>query len=326
MANLSTLIQNKKGLARSIVTKFTESNLDAGVIYYYGSADWGNTACCFCWKPPGNGTAVIEIWGAAGSGSTMCCCGIGLPGNPGAYAKKTISVTANSYICGQIGCAIGGQVLCFAGCAGPTTLTICLGTGTTCSCMCAEGGRSGFAICSTTAGSPLTCYAACNFCTTNQSAGCGIVCNIGSTFSFLPTAYGGDINCGGGFSCLYIGSCDTVNWHCFSANVRLPAGIISATQQNVCVPYTCASGSPFGGAGTDNYYTALAGLGRQPTSGGTYRSCWSSSQYCGCYEAQSCKMLLPAAIPGLGPTTCASVRDVGMRGGNGKVKIRYIGA
>lgn len=325
MANLSTLIQNKKAVARTIVDNFVESNLEEGRIYLYSSGDANGIPCCFCWKSPGTGTAVIEIWGGAGSGSNMCCCGIGLPGNPGAYAKKTISVTANSYVLGFLGCSLGGQTLCFRGCATPTTVTICLGTASTCSCMCAEGGMSGFAICSTTSGSPLTCFNACNFCVTNQSAGCGIVCNIGSTFSWLPSAYGGDVNCGGGFSCLYVGSCDTANWHCFSANVRISAGILSTTQQNVCVPYTCSTGTPFGGAGTDNYYAALSGIGRSPTSGGTYRYCWSSGQYCGCYEAQSCILLLPAAIPGLGPTPCASVRDGGMRGGMGKVKIRYSG-
>ena len=324
MANLSTLIKNKEGLARSLLNTI-ETNLEQGRIYLYSGGETTGITCGFCWKSPGTGTAVVEIWGAAGSGSMMCCCGIGLPGNPGAYSKKTISVTANSFITGTVGCSTGGQTLCFRGCSGPTAITICLGTAGTCSAMCAQGGMSGFALCSTTAGSPRACFASCNFCTTDLGSGTGIVCNIGSTMTFLPTATGGDVNCGGGFSCLYVGSCNTAQWHCYSANVRLPAGILSTTQQNVCVPFTCSSGSPFGGAGNDNYYTALASLGRAPSSGGVYKYCWGSGQYCGCYEAQSCVLMLPAAVPGLGATVCDSVRDGGQRGGMGKVKIRYVG-
>lgn len=325
MANLSTLIKNKEGLARSLVNNFVETNLESGRIYLYSGGDITGISCGFCWKSPGTGTAVVEIWGAAGSGSMMCCCGIGLPGNPGAYSKKTISVTASSFITGTVGCSTGSQTLCFRGCAGPTAITICTGGAGTCSCMCAQGGMSGFAICSTTSGSPLTCFASCNFCTTNQCNGCGIVCNTGSTFNFLSQSYGGDINCGGGFSCLYIGACDTQNWQCFSANVTIPAGILSTTQQRVCVPFTNSSGSSSGGAGNDNYYTALALLGRSPTSSGIYRYCWASGQYCGCYETQSCILMVPPAIPGLGATVCAGVRDGGQRGGMGKVKIRYVG-
>lgn len=326
MANLSSLIENKKGLARARLTlPFNEINLDEGRVYMFSGGDTGVIGCQFCWKPPGTGTATIEIWGAAGSGSNMCCCGIGLPGNPGAYSKRTINVTTSSFVSGNVGCSTGGQVLCFRGCASPTMITICGGSAGTCSCMCAQGGMSGYAICSTISGSPRACFAACNFCTTDLSSGTGIVCNIGSSFTFLPQAFGGEYNCGGGFSCLYIGSCDTSAWNCFAANVTLPAGILSTTQQSVCVPYTNGTGSPFGGAGTDNYYTALATLGRSPTQGGIYRKCWASSQYCGCYESQSCVLMLPAAIPGLGSTPCSSVRDGGQRGGTGKVKIRYVG-
>lgn len=322
MANLSTLIENKKGIARSIVD-LPETNLEKGTIYLFAGTEYGVFNNGFCWKAPGNGRATIEIWGAAGSGALMCCCGIGLPGNPGAYAKRTVNVTASSFVCGNIGCAPGTAGLCFTGCGGPTNITVCTSN---CICMCAQGGLGGFATCNNGGSSSLTCFNACNFCITNISNGCGIVCNIGSTFSWLPSAFGGEINCGGGFSCLYIGSCNPSDWHCFSANVRLPAGIISTTQQDVCVPYTCASGSPFGGAGNDNYYTALSAFGRSPTGGGTYRSCWNGSQYCGCYETQTCIPFLPAAIPGLGATPCSGVRDGGIRGGSGKVKITYISA
>jgi len=321
MANLSTLIDNKKQTAKSAIVGDWETNLETGRVYLYAGSEVGLFSCGFCWQSPGAGTAVIEIWGAAGSGSHMCCCGIGLPGNPGAYAKRTVSVTGSSFVCGNIGCAPAGQILCFRGCSGPTTVTVCAGT---CSCMCAQGGMGGFAICNTTAGSPLTCFATCNFCTTNQTNGCGIVCNIGATFTFLASAFGGTINCGGGFSCLYVGDCNTASWPCFSASVRLPAGLLATTQQDVCVPYSNFTASPGEGAGTDNYYTALAALGRSPTGAGTYRYCWANGQYCGCYEAQSCMSLLPSTIPGLGSTPCAGVRDGGMRGGNGKVKITYI--
>lgn len=321
MTTLSTLIGKKAALfAGNVPTN--ETDLEQGSVYIFSTSDRGTSTCGFCWKPPANGTAVIEIWGAAGSGSNMCCCGIGLPGNPGAYAKKTVSVTTTDWICITPGCSIGSQTLCFRGCAGPTTATICLSSG--CSCLCAEGGMSGFAICSSTSGSPLNCFAACNFCTTTISGGCGIVCNIGSTFTFLPSAFGGDINCGGGFSCLYVGDCNTANWCCFSANVRIPAGIISSTQQDICVPFADATASPMGGAGTDPYFAALAGVTRSPSNGGVYRRCWNSGQYCGCYESQSCIYTLPAAIPGLGPTVCSSVRDGGQRGGSGKIKIRFV--
>jgi hypothetical protein len=108
--------------------------------------------CCVTWIVPSGVTcATFEIWGGGGSGAGMCCCGGGPPGGSGAYAKKTIPVTAAA--CYQLFLAPATQCSSAnTGCRGCTTSII--GTGLT--NFCAEGGIGGCSYCN-----PQCCNSMC---------------------------------------------------------------------------------------------------------------------------------------------------------------------
>lgn len=315
MATLSSLLKVRETLAQ-----ISETNLDQGRIFtFHPGTEFAGFRSNFCWIAPANGTAVIETWGASGSGGRMCCCGLGVPGNPGAYAKKTVQVNTSSFVSGSVGLACGNaSSLCFRGCSQPTAITICTPTG--CSCMCVQGGRGGVALCPNDQ-SIFCCFLTNGFCGTVQgSAGCGIICNFGAGF-FLPTAYGGDTNCNGQFSCIQLGHCNSSCWCCHTIHGVTSAGIFGTCPATITASMD-SQGSTTGFA-TSQYIQALAGLSKSPTAGGPYRYCYSSTQYCGCYEAQGCVPFHPTGIPGLSGTPCSSVRDSGTRGGMGTVRIRF---
>jgi len=312
MASLSSLLQTKQAVA-----SVDEENLDSGQVYVFSGAARSDFRCRFCWSAPSDGTAVIEIWGSSGSGGMMCCCGFGVPGNPGSYSKKTIEVAAGDCVSGFTGRSCGNaSALCFRGCGQAT----CICTHTDESCMCAQGGRGGFTMC-TTGQSVYCCYKANGFCATETGSGCGIICNYGSGF-WLPTAYGGDINCQGQFSCSNFGHCNPSCYNSHTQYIKTSAGLWSTCPSTIQV-----NADPVynrGGFSNGSFFQSIAGLSTSPTHGQFYDRCYGSASYCGCYESQGCGMCVPVGVPAPSTTPCSSVRDHGLRGGRGAVRIQFI--
>lgn len=318
---------------RSFVQKSTvsaaETNLERGKVWAFTLGHVVGTYLYpgnFCWIAPANGTVTVEVWGAAGSGSRMCCCGYGLPGNPGAYAKKTYSVVTNCYICGCLGVSCGsGSGLCFRGCS--TATTVCIACASTTAQICAQGGMAGFSLCNNGAAGMFCCFVACGFCNTQLGGtGCGIICNYSASASLttIPTASGGDINCSGTISCVYFGHCNPVCLCNHINYVKISSGIYGEG------PATAAFSIDFNGTGTASsgvalpaMSTAINSLGKTPNVL-PYPYCWTGLQSCACYEAWACIPYFGTGVPGGPVNPVASVRDNGMRGGNGMVRIQFI--
>ena len=324
MASLKNLLQ------KTVIDGGAESNLEKGRIYAYepgsdqGVNFWNGGSGNFCWASPGTGTVTVEIWGASGSASRMCCCGAGLPGNPGAYSKKTFNVNSASCIIGCTGLSCGNpSTLCFRGCSAPTMLCWVGASGTN-GCMCAQGGMSGLSVCISSS-SIYCCFIACGMCFTLQgSDGCGWICNYGSVYNFIPCGYGGDVNCCGGISKVFFGHCNSCCWCCNEYRVRTSPGIFA--EQGGEVAFNFDMHEQGGSVVSGPYMLALSSMSRQPPQGMPYTSCWSSGgTSCGCYEYFGCHAYLGVGIPGPGVTPCSGVRDVGMRGGHGAVRIKYQG-
>ncbi len=284
----------------------------------------------YCWRSPGCGTLTMEVWGAAGSGSRMCCCGFGLPGNAPGYSKKTIAVWPDTYICGCPGQACNAHDLCNSGCSVASYLRwgnardLCGFTG---GCMCAQGGRSGTAIC-TTGSSAYCCYTAAGFCTTKFTGvdNCGIVCNHCSG-AWLACGYGGDINkCGCiGYAqfkgCYAICICSTESF------IPYASGIFS--QDGGHFGYTHDDDpqySEWSGMGHHNAAYALNSLSRSPSGGMPWSVCYNGQQACGCYETLGCYVFMPYGVAGGPPFPCPGVRDHGKRGGMGAIRLTYRGS
>jgi hypothetical protein len=324
MATLSTLL-GKLSESTSV-----ETNLEQGQVYAYTQGTQSSpfhigiefrhfTAC---------GTAEIEVWGASGSGSRMCCCGIGLPGNPGAYSKKVVRVNPSSFLCFQTGMSCGNaSTLCMRGCSEATCMTLCTldaNNNNTCSCICAQGGMAGQSYC-TESCSVMCRYMSCNNCATQiGSAGCGIICNYGTSYSWIPSAYGGDINCSGGFSCLTFLACNSCCICYATAHVTTSAGVFSLRPQQFEYKYEPNGDKSQWNNSVDQYFRSLGAMTKSPVTAMPMSKCYSSNQYCGCYEYQGCNVMVAPGIPGHGGTPCSSVRDHGMRGGHGGVKIKFI--
>lgn len=322
MATLSSILQ-----AKSQDITFQETNVEKGEIFIFNPGITGNTTGnTFTWTAPRNGIAVIEIWGASGSGGRMCCCGAGIPGNPGAYSRKQITISSGNTISGTVGRSCGNyDVLCCRGKSEPTCICyIAASTGT----MCADGGIGGMAYCNGSGTSFFCCYVAAGFCNnqTGFGAGCGIVCNRRSDAD-IPLATGGDVNCSGGFSC-------TTFYHCNSCcscstyhHVKTSPGIFSEKGGNITYTIEGDSGySSAPGANLHPFISALNALSRQPNIGQPPSFCWAGSRACSCYDIVfGCAPILPYGIPGPSANTCGGVRDPGMRGGHGAVRIKFIG-
>jgi hypothetical protein len=311
----------------------TETNIQTGVVYAYSPGTYYTNFCnMFCWKPPitvgQTGTAIVEIWGAGGSGSRMCCCGGGLPGNAGAYVKKTICVGSTNYVCGAVGFPRYAHDLCFSGCGDNTG--VCWTSNSTNGCMCARGGRGGTSFCST--GTSLwCCFYANGFCGYGPASvwgggeNCGIICNH-CNGGWEALAYGGDVNCCGRIGCMsFFGCYPNCNCH-FMVHAPLPAGMYGVEGSVVTFkPETDdTAASSWSGNQITQYLTALGSLTKAPQTGIPMTSCWRSDRSCGCYEMQGCAAYLPIGAGGLPPMPCPQVRDHGIRGGWGGVRIRFI--
>lgn len=332
MANLSGILSKYSG------AESNDQNIEKGKVYYVTPGTMNAYFCCratVCM--PAAGQAIIEVWGASGSGAMMCCCAIGLPGNPGAYLKRTVNVDSSTRFCirdDQIGFSCGNSSsLCFRGCSQPAQVTACSPNGTftgptgnsSCFCLCSQGGMGGMHLCQESC-SVLCRYRSCNYCATQiGSNGCGIICNYGSSFNFLPTAYGGDINCGGGFSCLFAGHCNNCCTNCFIGYLQVAAGVYGPEQQSLKYGYMCGHNFvPMRTSGFPSYLQSIAGHAKSPTQAQPMYGCWDSNMYCGCYEYNGCTPVASHGIPGYGGKTCSSVRDHATRGAHGAVRIQFI--
>ena len=326
MASLTTLLQTKYDFSVG-----NETNLEKGRIYQYASfsSRTMNFRCHVCWVAPSDGTATIEIWGAGGSGAEMCCCGFGIAGNPGAYSKKVITMAEGCFICAVTGMPCRNEDdLCFRGC-GESTQVCWFGNAGGDGCMCAQGGMGGRSYCST-GNSPFCCFVSGGFC--NTQAGdqyCGIICNFKDASAnpeFCAQAYGGDVNCYGGFSCTSWRGC-RVNCNCRRVEVsKFPPGMISTLGGEV--HYTMDSDSPRSDwSGMGGWMNASHGYNlatRSPTRGGPYTACWTGNRSCGCYQANGRNPFMPAGLGGQGPTPCDGVRDHAHMGGPGMIRIKFI--
>jgi hypothetical protein len=324
MASLKSVLQTK--LART--GNSSEENLETGRVWMYTETNTRNKlwpSSVFCWRSPAAGTAIIEVWGAGGSGARTCCCGFGIPGNSGSYAKKTITVTGTNYITGTIGFSCGNaDAQNFRGCSESTG--VCWISSTTNGCICAQGGRGGTTICSTTP-SAYCCFTAANFCTTKTlNENCGVACNYGTgTASCCAQAYGGDINCYGKFNCAGFFGC-LPNCVCqYQYHIYIPPGFISTGGTTVTYQTENDNGAEsWTGMGLFEAISAINAAGKNPTQGGFYNACWTGNRTCGCYEAQGCTPFMPVGVGGGPAHPCADHRSQGFRGGHGGVRIKFI--
>lgn len=352
MANLSALLKSKKitgdhdstGLERGKIYIFTPNLQYFPCVCQRGNG--GIAQCHFCWTSPASGRAVVEIWGAAGSGGEMCCCGSGVPGNPGAYVRKTLDVNANSMICGFVGQSCANNSLCWRGCSEYSG--VCYDTARCAGCLCAMGGRSGWAFCNTSNANctPLQRFVRCCFAHTVTNAGCGYVCNytdidccvesncaadgrLGGCFLadfWMACGYGGDINCCGGFSCVYMGHCNACCYCCRVGYLKIAPQIF--TECGSVIPVQHANGfvnNNQSGHYVTSLYHSLSGLTRAPAHGVPMAYCWGAVSYCGCYENMGINSFLGTGVPGMSASICSPcVRDHTMRGGMGAVRIQFI--
>ena len=305
--------------------EMVEDNLETGYIYSWTpGTNYTNFCNGVCWTAKANGTAIIEIWGAGGSGARMCCCGDGLPGNAGAYVKKTITVETGDTLTGSTGMACQAHPLCHSGCSDPTQVcwvTANNGNG----CMCARGGYGGKTMC-TTGSSLYCCFRAQGFCTVRcNNDNCGMVCNW-CDGAWPAEGYGGDVNCCGQLSCSsFFGCCP----HCkcrFQQHVATPAGLFA--ENGALITFQKESdGTPmsqWSGNQLFQFYAALNLATKSPYQGNPLSYCWRSDRSCGCYESQGYANYLPVGTGGIGPNPCPEVRDHGIRGGFGGVRIKFI--
>ena len=321
MASLKNLTATKNNNFPQV----TETNVESGQIYNFQTNNYDGLHAGMCFHPCQSGTAIIEIWGAGGSGAKMCCCGFGTPGNPGAYSRKTVTLTCCGYITGSPGIACGNDALCFRGCSDATGVTI-YANGSNTGCMCAQGGRGGISYCSTGTDA-YCCFTAGGFYTTlGVNGNCGIVCNKCCSGGWCAQAYGGDTNCPGGFSCVSFLGASGSSCPCSTHfHMQGPAGYYSKC--GVVVSFNSDDGNGFAnwsGQGRGQYAQALAGASRWPQMGSFFATCWGFSGNCGCYENEGCMNLLPPGFPSAGPHPCPGVRDHASKGGNGAIRIKFI--
>ena len=320
MATLKNILTTRQPASMS------ENNLEKGYIYAYSpGTQFANFCNGVCWTAIADGKAIVEIWGAGGSGSRMCCCGDGLPGNSGAYSKKTIQVNQGDTITATLGMACRAHPLCHSGCSDSTQLCYITTTGSGDGCLCARGGYGGKSMC-TTGTSFYCCYSAEGFCTNRcNNDNCGMTCNW-CNGAWEALAYGGDINCCGQIGCTsWFGCCP----HCkcfFQRHAPIPSGLFAENGALITFQ-TESDGTPmsnWSGNQLFQYYAALNLATKSPRQGNPRAYCWRSDRSCGCYESQGCANFLPTGAGGLPPMACPDVRDHGIRGGHGGVRIKFI--
>lgn len=278
------------------------------------------------WSAPSNGIAIVEIWGASGSGGRMCCCGAGIPGNPGAYSRKQLVVSQGNTITGNMGISCGQTQLQCRGRSTPTC--ICFITSSLNGNMCADGGIGGIAFCGGGGNPHFCCFTSNSFCfdQTGFGAGCGLICNYRNS-SDIAISSGGDVNCPGGFSCTSFYHCNSCCNCSMYQHVKTSPGIFA--ENGGVITFTYDSGSDYSNPAGSNYHpfiSALNALSRQPSMGQPASWCWTGARACSCYESHGCFPYLPHGIPGVSAMACDNVRDDGIRGGHGAIRIKFIGS
>ena len=334
MANLSTLLQ-----ARTDQLELKETNLEEGRVYAFADANMYSASCNgFCWKSPDTGIAKIEMWGAGGSGAMQCCCAMGIPGNPGAYSKRCICVVADCPVYGILGRSCNNaDSLCFRGCSEPTQLCWFGRTRAGASedgCMCAQGGRGGVSYCMD-GGSPYCCFVKCGHCNTAFTpVCCGLICNYGAgivgdgnreILNCCTEAYGGQLNCRGGFSCSSFKGCRPDCVCCHEHHIAVPPGIFA--DEGAVFTFNGENNNSFQ-HWTGNYFTqaitSLNGLNRSPQRAvPANMTCWNGVKACGNSNMSGCMNIMPYGVGGWPAAPCDGSRSMGGRGGLGAVRITF---
>lgn len=318
MARLDDLLADRE---RTIQRGF--ENRRKGRVYFYQhqNLNGASNSCAFCWIAPGNGVAVVELWGASGSGQAGCCCSgpTGLPGNPGAYSRKTVTVSSGSNICGLLGCNALGSCFCLC-CFQSQCSVACFCNTSENTTMFTAGGLSGYSTCMT--GNNAFCCIVFRSarCNTPAGTGCGIICNVNSTLT-AACACGGDVNISGGVSCMeFLGCCNSSICANILITLAIAPGIYSSSG-NTCVQfrYGLLGQNTYAFSGHRIMDHVMAGLrGRAPQQ----FNCATSSNDCACYDITGCQEA-GVGIPGTSGWVCANTRAAGRRGGMGGVKITF---
>lgn len=110
----------------------------------------------------------------------------------------------------------------------------------------------------------------------------------------------------------------------YEFHVKVPPGIYGPEPQTVSYGAQPNGDKPLWNNSHEQYYMHLAGMRNMPNQGAPLWTCYSGNAYCGCYEYNGCDHKAPMGVPGHGTTPCAGVRDHGMRGGHGFMKIKFI--
>ena len=325
--SLSALINSR--LAKSFPPN--ETNLEDGQIFVFCSGRvFGCFTNCFAWYAPAAGTAKIEIWGAGGSTGCQCCCNYSVGGQSGAYVKKSVTMASGGYVCGNTGHpCMPNAGFCYPGCSEATCASICLGTADTCSCLCAQGGNGGLTAC-TTSTSSMCCLTGCCFSAVvsprGMGTGCGYVCGCRNTYH-VATAYGGDINCPGTYSCVGQWHCDTRGNRPYMNNsLAKPHGqmVSEIATAMVSEDQGTTMGNMQSGHGPSNHQKGQGSINRSSGAGmNSVGACWNSQSHCACYETWACVPFVPPAHGSSHTQGCPDVRSVGSRGGLGYVRILF---
>jgi hypothetical protein len=332
MASLSTLVKKYNNYT------LNEDNLERG---YVNLITMGSETANFRenlhWRFFCSNTKLIEVWGGAGSVGKNCCCSIAMPANPPAYAKKTLCVDPNTWMCVCLGKSCGNvDTMCFRGCSEPTKVYICsergnfsgAGQAAYCVCICAEGGMGGPHHCQSPSQAWSAQYVTEGYCFTDNggSGGCGMMCNYGGTHLHLPEAYGGDFNCPGGISCMCANCCNAGpdGLAGFTGFVKTAAGIYGPEPRIICYQHQCHTIFPGHYDGYNSWTTNLMKNRTHPVSGMHFQYPCGSAQWCGCHETVGCRNDVSHGIPGWGSVSCGGVRAYGGRGGHGAVRITIL--
>ena len=269
MAQLSSYVQELKLAAGTSVT-----DLPNGCQFIYkrhcfnGSNAHGNYQfdCCYAFIVPQDAVrATFETFGGGGGGGVSCCCMNGAPGGSGAYARKTIPVTAGwcyDLCLGQQSCCHNGRNG-FRGCR--SKISGCNVD------MCAAGGKPGCSFCFPGCGCYVTGYCCCrawncNCCqndnTAEASGGDFMVCGVRGWMQHR--------RCGG--------HC------CHKIHFPYPGGLFNKCGGTVGVQGGDRGFSTFVNCSAADY-TGFARLHSQyvPGQGGATYVRWSGGCHCGSY-------------------------------------------
>jgi hypothetical protein len=171
---------------------------------------------------------------------------------------------------------------------------------------------------------PMCCYANC------WGSPCCVAEMCGGNYRTGPQphiarGFGGDINCCGHFSCIAFFACNPNSPCCITSYIPGPAGMYSRDGVVVAVSHESSNEfSNYSGQGRHQHNFMVSAVSRNPSQGIPWAYCWGFGGGCGCYEDWGCHAHVP---PGWGAhqvVVCADVRDVGNKGGNAAVRIKFI--